>query len=58
MGSNEILKALEEAEARLLYARGIYALVRSTQPGTKEYNAYRAKLDEIHATALRLMGRK
>lgn len=37
---------------------GLEALVRSTIPGTKEYEFYRARLDEIHEMALRLMGRK
>lgn len=56
--NKETIARVEEAEATLLHAQGIYTLYRSTQAGTKEHEAYRAKLDEIHATALRLMGRK
>ena len=34
------------------YVAGKRTLVRSSEAGTLEYQAYRAKLDEIHALAL------
>ena len=46
--------AVSQAEAQDVAG----ALVRSTIPGTAEYEAYRVSLNQIHEMAMRLMGRK
>jgi len=48
--------AVSQAEPQ--YVEGIRTLVRSSEAGTLEHQAYRAKLDEIHALALAIRNAK
>ena len=52
----ETVARVEEAEA-ILYVSG-YEFKNGSYVQSEQYKAYRAKLDEIHETAMRLMGRR
>jgi hypothetical protein len=52
----EAVARIEEAEA-ILYVAG-YEFKNGCYVQSDQCKAYRAKLDEIHETAMRLMGRK
>lgn len=52
----ETVARIEEAEA-ILYVNG-YEFKNGSYVKSQQWADYRAKLDEIHETAMRLMGRK